>query len=225
MENSAAPTDALSGTSALDRIRSARRAESEAQAAHSLIVTEHADAKRNLETLVRTPQHQQADPEFLLKRERAEARAVEVAKRLEESKAQLAVIREAAESTIAAEYAAWQAEHDRVMHGYSTKLDKLLADARKVITEMQFEIREDLSVRAAAGVRGPDSERQERNIAAVVINSLPLAPLRRAGSWTAARQIARATDIWPAEPTRVTRPVVEEPGVEPVEVEVEEVAS
>lgn len=211
-----APADALAGTTALDRINAARRALGEAQAAHSLIVTEHSDARRALEALVRTPQHQQADPDYLLKRERAEARAVEVAKRLEESKVQLAVIREAAESTIREEYGVWAVEHDRLMHSYSRKADRLLSDLRKVIENMQHATREDWSVRSAAGVRGPNPERIERNIATVVINSLPLAPLRRAGSWTAARQIARAVDVWPEHPNRITRPV-ESGEVEPVE--------
>lgn len=193
-------TKTTTPTSPLDQIAAARRQQLDARNTLAAVELEARDAKLKLDQLARVPSHQATSPQHLLERERAEQAAVEVAKRLEATRASVAIIEAESAVSIREHFDAWLADHDRQMHELALKVDEGLGIAADAIGEMTKLFRESMSARSAAGYRVIQSEKLERNLATVVVNRLPLAPLRRLGSWSPSRKLGdKAADIWPAE--------------------------
>lgn len=189
---------------ALDAMAAARRQQIDARAALAAVEVEHRDARHKLDELLRTPAHLQSNPDFQLSKRRAEEHAIEVAERRETTRASVAVIEEESSRAIAESFDAWIADHDAQLHELALKVDEGLAQAADAMGEMVKLSREAMTVRSQAGYRPIQSERLERNLATIVLNKLPLSPLRRLGSWTPSRKLGdKAAAIWPAEGARI----------------------
>lgn len=170
------------------------------------ISSEYERHKQKYDGLLHEPVHRQSSPVYLVEKKSLEEFMTTMAETLSEAAARRRKAEQTHDALLSESHAdnllAWQAR----LHELGVQGDVLLDALATVFAEMKS-IHVDIKTsEVAAEIRGPDTTRRERNLAAVLINRLPLGELRRV-PWTVARDLGKSlAEIYP-DPSEV-QPII-----------------